>query len=88
MIEPDQLVKIQPGQMHLHYWDGQQFPSLTSKDVHNQTKSLMREVYENYGAAKKRNKNLQRLAINSFTWNSTANAAIARLKDITQKLRK
>lgn len=87
MIQPDHLVKMQPGQSHIHYWDGQKFPALTSENVHNQTKRLMREVYENINTAKKRNKNLQQLILQKFTWNSTANAAISRLKEIAKKIR-
>lgn len=88
MIEPDQLITIQPGQMHVHYWDGQKFPALTSANVHNQLKQAMREVHENPEKAKKRNKKLQKLTIKSFTWNNTTNAAINRLTIIAQKMRK
>ncbi len=88
MIEPDQLVEMQPGQSHLHFWDGQKFPALTSQGVHDQVKNAMREVYENHTAAKERNKNLQRLILEKFTWNSTANAAITRLREISKKMEK
>ena len=48
MIEIDRLVEIQRGQMHLHYWDGQKFPALTSAEVHSDLKKAMREVYKDY----------------------------------------
>ena len=80
MIDIDQITEMQPGQMHLHYWDGQQFPALTSSGVIKQTRRHMRQVYENYQEAIKKNRNLQRLVLEKFTWNSTANAAIKRLK--------
>ena len=82
MIEIDELVEIQRGQMHIHYWDGQKFPALTSEKVHNDLKKTMRSVYENYNEAKKRNKRLQQLVLSNFTWTHTANAAIKRLQEI------
>jgi glycosyltransferase involved in cell wall biosynthesis len=87
LIEMDRLEEITPGTMHLHYWDGQKFPALKSKEVHMQLRKAMREVYENYADAQRRNKRLQRMVLEKFTWNNTANAASERLQAIAKKLR-
>ncbi len=87
MIEIDHLQEIRPGQMHLHYWDGQQFPALTSTEVHMQVRQAMRSTWENYSEAQLRNNNMRKMIMNSFTWNHTANAAAKRLKEISRKMR-
>ncbi len=86
MIEIDRLVEMQTGRMNLHYWDGQEFPDLTSPEVHHQTRQAMRSVVSDYGEAKKRNRNLQKLILNKFTWTHTVNAASIRLHDIKKKM--
>jgi glycosyltransferase involved in cell wall biosynthesis len=88
LIEPDELVEVQRGQMHLHYWDGQQFPALTSQKVHENAKQAMRHVYHNYQEAQQKNRNLQELIHSNFTWNHTANAASQRLTAIYKELNK
>jgi len=85
-IEMDKLVEIQQGQMHLHYWDGQKFPALTSPKVHNDLRKSMRYVFENYEEAKQRNHKMQKLITEQFTWNNTANAALKRLQEIKEKI--
>jgi len=87
LIDVDRIAPVQPGQMHLHYWDGHEFPQLTSQGVHDQVKQHMRHVYENYDEAKKRNRKMQQLIHQDFTWTHTANAAIERLKEINKKLK-
>ncbi len=87
LIEMDHLTKMRPGQMHLHYWDGQTFPALTSDSVRNQLRKSMRFVAEHYDEAKNRNSRLQKLIKEQFTWNNTANAAIARLRQINKEIK-
>jgi glycosyltransferase involved in cell wall biosynthesis len=87
LIEPDTIQPIERGKMNVHYWDDQEFPSLTSPDVHQQVRKAMRHVFQNYAEAKERNKRLQRLILSKFTWNHTANAAVERLKDIAEKMK-
>lgn len=84
LIEMDHLIEMKPGQMHLHYWDGQKFPALTSKSVIEDIKKAMRYAVNNPEDGKKRNKNLQQLIKTQFTWNNTVNAAIKRLKTINE----
>lgn len=87
MLDIDHLEEIAPGQMHLHYWDGQQFPSLRSEETHNQLRQHMRSVVDNYDEAKRRNRNMQKLIMEKFTWNHTANQALDRLKAIHAKMK-
>ncbi len=82
MIDIDYLAEIQPGQMHLHYWDGQKFPALISDSVHKQVRETMRHVYENEEEAKAKNKIMQKYVLANLTWNHTANAAANRIKEI------
>lgn len=86
LIEMDHLTEMKTGQMHLHYWDGQRFPALTSERVKKDLQKAMRAVIENPEEAKRRNKNLQRLIKDKFTWNHTANAAIKRLREIKEEM--
>lgn len=88
LIEMDYLQTLKPGQSHIHYWDNQQFPALTDPRVRADVKTAMRYVVNNEVAAKLRNKNLQELIKNNFTWTHTANAAVERLTIIKQKIGK
>jgi len=86
-IEMDELVEAQHGEFKIHYWDGQKFPSLKSPSVHKAARKVMREVFENYSEAKKRNKKLQKLILNNFTWEHAASIASKRLIEINKKLK-
>lgn len=86
LIEPDQIVKMSSGKLHIHYWDNQEFPDLTSKSVIDQVKSTMRSVINDYEEAKRRNRKMQQLILSNFTWTHTANAALERLKAIKKQL--
>jgi glycosyltransferase involved in cell wall biosynthesis len=86
LIEMDHITEMKTGQMHLHYWDGQKFPALTSQKVIDQLKEAMRYIVNHPNEAKKRNKKLQKLIKEEFTWNNTANAAIRRLREIKKEI--
>lgn len=86
LIDVDKIEKIQPGQMHIHYWDNQEFPSLTSQSVLDQTKKHMRTIYENFNEAKKRNTKMKKLIIDNFTWDHTISKMAKRLKEIKEKI--
>lgn len=86
LIEMDHLSEVRTGQMHLHYWDGQKFPALTSQKVIDQMKETMRYVTKHPEEGKKRNRRLQKLIKEKFTWNNTANAAIRRLREIKKEI--
>ena len=47
----------------------------------------MRHVVDNYDEAKSRNRKLQHLILNEFTWNNTANTAAERLREIWKKMK-
>ena len=85
LVEMDYLEEIKQGQMHLHYWDNQKFPALKERKVVEQLKQHMRYVFNNLEKAKDKNKNLQKLIKQNYTWTHTANAAIERLKEIKAK---
>lgn len=87
LLEIDHLEVARPGTFGLHYWDGQEFPAFTSEMSHTSTRKLLRQVYENYGEAKQRNKRLQKMILENFTWNNMANQSIIRLKEIWGKLK-
>ncbi len=85
-IEIDELVETQTGQFEIHYWDGQKFPRLKSKKVHDQMKESMRYVYNNYAIARKRNKRLQHKILSGLTWNHTIKKMVNRLNQIRENL--
>jgi glycosyltransferase involved in cell wall biosynthesis len=87
LIEMDALTEMRTGQMHLHYWDGQKFPALVSPEVRKHLREAMRYVIEHPDEARMRNRKLQRLIKEQFTWNNTANAAIARLRQINKEIK-
>lgn len=79
LIDIDHLAKVIPGQMHVHYWDGQMFPALITDDFISRAKSSMREVYENYNEAKKKNKKLSRFLRQNYSIEKVAEKAISYL---------
>lgn len=87
LLEVDDIVAIEKGKFKIHYWDGQEFPTLTSKKVHKQLRQLMRQVVNNYDEAKSRNRELQQLILSEFTWNNTANQAAHRLHEIWKQMK-
>ena len=54
-VDIDNLEKLPKGKMHVHYWDGELFPSLNSDDFIVRLGKTMRNVYENYEEAKSKN---------------------------------
>lgn len=86
LIEMDHLAEVRIGQMHLHYWDGQKFPALTSQKVIDQLKKAMRDVVQHPEEAQKRNRRLQKMIKEKYTWNNTANTAVRRLQEIKKEI--
>lgn len=87
MLEIDRLAKIEPGQMHLHYWDGQEFPALTSPKVHKQLRRIMRNVFEDRKESAYKVQQMQKFIFENFTWTHTANAAVERIEAIAAQLK-
>lgn len=82
LIEPDVIESIPKGLFEIHYWDEQKFPRLTSPGVNQQVKEQMRFVFENRELAKERNKNLQQLIKEKYTWKLSCQTAMQRLEEI------
>lgn len=88
LVDIDHLVKVQRGQMHMHYWDGHEFPSLKDPSFHNRLRKAMREVYTNYQEAIDRNSRLQQSIRSSFTWEKSVDRILTRLNEIWADLKK
>lgn len=82
LLEIDKLVQVEPGTMHVHYWDGQQFPSFRSMDAIEQAGQLMREVYENYDEARDKNENLRSHILSNYSIGTVVNKVKTRLTEI------
>jgi hypothetical protein len=87
LIEIDEIRPIQNGQMHIHYWDDQLFPALTSEEVIKSTRRQMRWVYDNYKEAKNKNKKLQEHIRKNFDINIVAQSAKNRLDEIWRNIK-
>jgi glycosyltransferase involved in cell wall biosynthesis len=85
-LEIDRIEKIKQGEMHIHYWDNQEFPYLKTKEFHNLARKALRDVYNNYIEAKKKNEKLRNMILNQFTWKNTAQTALQRLQEIQKML--
>jgi glycosyltransferase involved in cell wall biosynthesis len=86
LIDIDHISELPPNTCHVHYWDGQLFPSLKSPKCIDDFSKLMRKVYKNYKSAKNKNRKLQKLLLNNFTWKHAANKAVKRLIEISKGL--
>lgn len=85
LIEIDRLEEMQPGMMHVHYWDNQKFPSLTSKSVIDQTVDHMRYVFNNYDEARDKNRKLQSFIRNNYSISNVSNLVKDRLDYLWSK---
>jgi len=86
LLEVDNISEIQSGQMQVHYWDGQKFPELKSRKVIDQARVLMREVYENYEEAKKRNEKLRQFLVDNYSIENISMKAKERLDKIWSEI--
>jgi len=87
LVDIDTLAKVTPGSSHVHYWDNQMMPSLKSNAFIQDLGSAMRDVYENYDEACKKNKLLQSDLRESYSFSVNAERASKRLKEIWQEVR-
>jgi len=81
LVDIDRLTKIQPGTMQVHYWDNQEFPSLTDDKVINDASTAMRYVFENYPYAKLKNKKLQKFIADNYNIESVCKLAKSLLEN-------
>lgn len=86
LLDIDQLETIPTGTMHIHYWDNQEFPALKSDESIRKAGKLMREVYENYDAAKTKNEKLRENIIKNYNINNVMKKIGKRLMTIKEKI--
>lgn len=86
LVEIDEMETVDEGRMHVHYWDGQEFPSLRTSDFSNGAGAAMRWVYENYPVAKEVNKKLQTTLKNEYNIEFVTTKMKERLTQIWSKL--
>lgn len=87
LVDVDEISPLPTGLMHVHYWDGQLFPKLTSDKVIEDSKKAMRYVFENHKKAKKKNKKLQSLLNKEYSINYASVRMKDRLDEIWRKLK-
>ena len=86
LLDVDAITPMQPGRMHVHYWDDQLFPQLTSPKVIDEAKALMREVFENNKIAKEKNKKLKSFITDNYDINIVSKIVKERLDVIWRKI--
>ena len=86
LIKPDRIDKIRPGLMHVHYWDNQSFPQLESKQCVKDARAVLREIYENYPKAKKRNTKLSSYIKSNYSIDKITSMAQKRIEQIWREL--
>jgi len=64
-----------------HFYEGQKFPDFEPDGV-KQTRLKMREVYEDYDEAKRKNQLLQKTINDKYTWDKAVDNVYNRLNDI------
>lgn len=86
LVDIDYLEKVQPGVMHIHYWDGQEFPALKSEKVINQASKQMRYVFEHYEEARNRNEKLRQFIMSNYSIEKVSLLAKNRLEKLWSRL--
>ncbi len=84
LIDIDELAPVKEGAMHVHYWDGQLFPMLKSEQVILDARKAIRDVYENYDKAVKKNKKLKKFIKSNYSIEKVSYAAKGRLDKLWQ----
>jgi len=87
LVDIDKKSLLQPGLMHVHYWDNQLFPELKSKEFIRNCKKSMRDVYENYPVHKNKNKILSQFISDNYNINTVSDKAAERLREIWSKIK-
>ena len=88
LVDIDNLIKLKPGMMHVHYWDNQLFPDLTSKEFIDKFAETMKYVYNNYEESINKNKLLQQYIIKEISKEAAGKKAKARIDEIWKQIRK
>jgi len=87
LVDIDRKSLLQPGLMHVHYWDNQLFPELKSDKFIADCRSAMRNVFDNYKEHKIRNKALSQFISDNYNINTVSDMAADRLKKIWSKIK-
>jgi glycosyltransferase involved in cell wall biosynthesis len=82
LLDVDKVSPMEAGKSRIHYWDGQMFPELKSRETINNLRTLMRHVYDNEEEAHLRNSKLQREILSKYTCESVSTLAKMKLEDI------
>ena len=87
LVNIDKKSELQPGLMHIHYWDNQIFPELKSPDFIMGARKSMRYVYENYEESKKKNETLSQYISDNYNINAISSKVEDRLKEIWSSIK-
>ena len=87
LLEIDNLVKVQSGQIPVHYWDNLKMPSLSSLETIKNARKLLRYVFENHEKCKEKNIKLQNYIKENFSIDVVADKAKRRLETIWSKIK-
>jgi len=85
LVPIDGMRKVESGMMNVHYWDGQYFADLTTKDFIREAGQSMRYVFEHQEEAKAKTKLLIAELRENYSIDAVAKKAIARLNEIRSK---
>lgn len=86
LLEPDSYAKVERGTMNVHYWDGQEFPQLRSENCIQEASNLLREVYDNYDEAVRKNEKLRKHIIDNYSISKAIDNIDIRLQQLRDKL--
>jgi glycosyltransferase involved in cell wall biosynthesis len=86
LVDIDQVEPVREGQMQVHYWDGQMFPSLNSPKFISNAGKQMRVVFEKYKEAKNKNKILKSFISDNYNMEKVSSNIFARLEEIWKKI--
>lgn len=86
LIDIDDLIVMPSGKMGVHYWDNQLFPSLTSSRVLEDSKNIMRYVFNNEKECIEKNNKLKSHILTNYSIESVAKRIKERLEIIWKKI--
>jgi glycosyltransferase involved in cell wall biosynthesis len=87
LLNIDKISPLPQGLSAIHYWDNHLFPELKSDNTIIEARKLLREVYENYNDAKKKNKKLSKFVKENYNIDNISLLAQKRLIEIWEKFK-
>lgn len=85
LIDVDRFHKIEPGTMHLHYWDNQKFPAFSDESTIRAAADQMRRCYENPHEAREKNEKLRHHIMSKYSIECLVNRVQANLEHLWSK---